>query len=488
MTAIKNNSTSLKLISRQELYKAHFGFQSPFVMRLLDESEPFFAKKIVRVLPKKRMVIFGRWQAKNVVAKLFFDEANAKSHLEKEAHGIHILQKHHIPTASLLYEGMSEDRRIYILIFEQLEADSLLEAWENKKNANDLLPNLQAVIKELATQHVFGIVQKDLHFKNFLLKESTVYTLDGAKISLFPPLLPKEMSIHYVALFLSQLGVGLQAQQEKLFEYYAKLRGFLLKEEERAALFQHIKKWDRFRFRNFKKKIFRSCSDFFYFRKKFTFGMVDRQHLSPELINFIENPDAFFSNPSAILKAGRSSTVIKVTINQREYVIKRYNMKNIFHRIRRLLRQTRAKKSWYFAQKLKLFGVATAHPVAFIEKKFLCFHGKSYYVMEYISGEHAGHYLDRENSDEKKSSLMNAMISLLKQMLALHMTQSDLKITNILIDKNENPVLIDLDGAKEHRSQASLDRAFQKDIDRFLKNFEDPLLLDKIKTGLGETN
>ena len=180
-----------------------------------------------------------------VVAKLFFDTHHAKRNMEKDAAGVKTLQDYKIPTPPLLYQGTSVDKRIHILLFEQIfETQNLDQIWHNRDDVEEMLPILKPVIVELATQHVLGVLQHDLHLKNFLLTEKTVYTLDGAQVELFPNLLSKKPSVNNLALFLSQLGVGVEECQEKLFRYYAKSRGWMLKSEDINEIYFLIKKWN----------------------------------------------------------------------------------------------------------------------------------------------------------------------------------------------------------------------------------------------------
>src|SRR5579883_1939926 len=88
-------------------------------------------------------------------------------------------------------------------------------------------------------------------------------------------------------------------------------------------------------------KIQRSSTDFVR-RDQFTsLIMYDRAYHSPAFQEFLKNPEAVFQNPeSKILKAGRSSTVVQFRLDNRQLVVKRYNMKNLFHRLRRCLRKT----------------------------------------------------------------------------------------------------------------------------------------------------
>lgn len=456
-------------------------------MELADGSV-FIAEKILRIIPKRRLVAFGMWQDKSVVAKIFFDPHRANKHIKKEIMGIHILKNNNIPTPALWYEGKSADNTCQVLLLQRIVNASNLETiWQEKKSISEFMPFLRAMMFELAIQHVLGVLQHDAHFNNFLLTEKMIYTLDGAQIELFPKKLSKKNSINNIALFLSQLGVGVEEYQEILFRYYAKARGWLLKPQDIRHLFNSIKKWSDIRWQRYEKKIFRESTHFSVLKGWGKMGIYDRHYMAPEFWTFIQHPESAYQHQSAeILKAGRSSTVIKVTLDGRELVVKRYNMKNIFHHGRRCLRPTRAMQAWRVAQKLKLFRIPTAPPVAFVEHRYLGFRGKSYYVTEYIAGGHVGHFLQRFHANDIKISAMIKRVSLLlKNLFKAGITHGDLKMTNILLDSQEEPCLIDLDGTKQHRSYFQLRKSWHKEIKRFLHNFySQPVLEEKFKSEL----
>jgi len=466
-------------------HTATFAFVPPFRLTLAD-GNVIHAEEVVRLLPKKRLVAFGTWQQTPIVAKLFFDPHHAKRDMERDAAGIAALLENNIPTPPLLYQGVSEDGRIHVLIYERIyDALSLEEAWRNRENANDMLSILRPVIVEIATQHVLGVVQHDLHLNNFLLTKKKIYTLDGAQIETCPRLLSKKKSMRNLALFLSQLGVGVENCQEALFKLYAKARGWMIKKSDILYIFYLIKQWDEKRWHRYEKKIFRNCTDFSHLNYWCSDVMVDRRALFPEMSAFLKNPESLFSHPaSQLLKAGRSSTVIKVVLDNKTYIVKRYNLKNSLHFLRRCLRPTRARRSWRLSHKLNLFGVAIAKPIAFIERSVLGLRGKSYYVSDYISSEHIGDYFTRHQHDVKKTDAMvERVVLLLKNLAKLEMTHGDLKMTNILMDQREQPVLIDLDGTSEYATLTGLRQAWDKEIQRFLQNFETmPTIAEKFKS------
>ena len=61
---------------------------------------------------------------------------------------------------------------------------------------------------------------------------------------------------------------------------------------------------------------------------------------------------------------------------------------------------------------------------------------------------------------------------LLRSLLSLRMSHGDLKMTNILLDKHYQPILIDLDGMQEHTHGKTLRKSWRKELHRFLRNFD----------------
>ena len=474
------------IMKTDKLYSADFGFDEPFEFAL-GKGEVFHAEKVVRIIPKRRMVAFGQWQGQPTVAKLFFDKKRAKRHMEKELAGVSALQKSHIPSPELLGEFMTEDCSCRVLLFKQIAATSLDVLWQNKRHISEILLILHAVMVELATQHVMGVLQRDLHLKNFLIElledpfdshEATqervrVYTLDGGQIEMFPALLAKKESMSSVALFLSQLGAGMESYQQLLFRYYAKQRGWIIKRSDIIELFKLIGNWGAERWQRYERKIWRDSTDFAKISRWTATTVFDRKYTGPDFIRLLSHPDMAFTGAHAlILKAGRSCTVAKVTLDGREFVVKRYNIKGFFHWLRRALRPTRAASCWRLAQKLKLFQVPTAQPAAYIENRCLGLRGKSYFIMEHVHAYHMGQYLDaHSNNPEILGAVTARVTTLLKNLLKLNVTHGDLKMTNILIDADDQPLLIDLDGMREHDSHASLRKTWRKEAQRFLRNF-----------------
>jgi tRNA A-37 threonylcarbamoyl transferase component Bud32 len=468
-----NILTLIQELSWTHLRQANRATLTPFQLALTDSDVPLICKEIIRVVPGKRVVATGTWGNKAVIAKLFYESRHAARHANRDAKGIEALATNGVLTPTLYYQGTSVDKRIHVLIFEKIiDAQSLDTLWQERQTIKELLPVLQAVTIEIATHHVLGILQHDLHLKNFLIKDARIYTIDGGDIEIASKPLSKKDSINNLGLFFAQFGIGVDELQKLLFQIYTRARGWIVKEKDLTDLADAIKHYTATRWEQYSKKIFRTCTAFVRTESTRSITVYDRDYESSAFFAFLQNPDAIFAAPETeLLKAGRSSTVVKVKIADQWFVIKRYNIKNIWHGLRRCLRTTRAAKSWRLAQRLRLMGIPTAKPIAFVEKRFLGFRGKSYLLMEYIEGEHAGDFFSHSVQDAEHSLFTcHQVIALFENLAQLHITHGDLKMTNILIAKHK-PWLIDLDGMKEHRHLLGFKRVFQNEIKRFMENW-----------------
>ena len=378
-------------------------------------------------------------------------------------------------TPALYYRGTSKDRRIQVLIFERIvDAHSLDGLWQSRTSIKEMLPMMHAMTIEIATHHVLGILQHDLHFKNFLVNKRGIFTIDGGDLATFDQPLSKKDSLDNLGLFFSQLGIGTEELQKTLFQIYTRSRGWIVKKQDIAYLNAAVDRWTAKRWEQYSQKIMRTCTDFVRQETVSHLTVYDRDYESAELLRFLKNPEVLLADPDIeILKAGGSSTVVKLNIDGRYYVMKRYNVKSSSHWARRCLRPTRAATGWRLAQRLRLMGISTAKPVAFIEKRFMGLRGRSYLLMEYTGSEHAGEFFVNHVEDQAGSQFVaQQMMALFEGLARLRITHGDLKMTNILIHKYK-PLLIDLDGMHEHRTAKGFKRAFQQEIKRFMFNWRD---------------
>ncbi len=460
-------------ITWKKLCQAPHALRMPFELHLPGEAEPLICESLVRVLPRKRLVLFGSWQAQPVVIKLFLESGRAQHHLQREAQGLKILTESGIPTPELLYEGQTTRYHVPVLVMRRIMgAKDLATLWENRVHPETAGRLMHAVIIELATQHVMGIVQRDMHLANFLVKGHHIYSLDGGNMEFFHEPLIRKSSLEHLALFFAQLGVGTEKLRYALYALYAKARGWQMKRADIVFLERATRIGLRERMRRFSEKVLRNSTQFralHYFNSHMYF---DRKYQTSNFMRFLANPEAVFdATDTHILKKGNSTTVAKIKLDDRWFVVKRYNMKNFRHWLRRCLRVTRAVKCWQRAHMLRVAGIATAKPVACIEKRFFGLRGRSYFVMEHVEGIDLEHYFDAYDSTEPRFARLAARVTtLLKNLSELRLSHGDLKASNFLIE-NEKPMLIDLDGMWQQRALHRSKRAARREIERFMQNW-----------------
>lgn len=287
----KNNSGNLSTyIDWKQIRKAESPIPTPFRL-LLDKTEDVLeAEEIIRFIPNNRLVVFGRWREKPVVAKLFFS-SDKKRHIKRELTGINALMSTSTPTPKLLWEGTALKYKVHVMVTEQLvDAFNLDIIWQAKKKLqeNELKQLMRALTVELATQHVVGIVQEDLHMKNFLIDGKRIYTIDGGSIIEHDDILSKEKSINHFALFLSQLGANSSQLQQELFQVYAKARGWIPKQTDIALVQKSIRDWNEERWNRYNKKLFRNSTSFSCIKKINRFIMFDKSVQSPDFLNLLK--------------------------------------------------------------------------------------------------------------------------------------------------------------------------------------------------------
>ena len=193
-----------------------------------------------------------------------------------------------------------------------------------------------------------------------------------------------------------------------------------------------------------------------------------------EMRRFLKNPDSAFDiSDDLLMKNGNSATLVKYVIDHKVLVIKRYNMKTLGHALRRAFKKSRAYHSWHYAHLMKKKEINTPYPVAIKEKRLGVFRNKAFSICDYIEGPTAFHFFhDTQISYEQKSTIATKIINIFDKLKSSLISHGDMKATNIIIHNNQ-PYLLDLDSMKEHKSKYMFMRAWQKDIKRFMKNWDD---------------
>ncbi len=198
----------------------------------------------------------------------------------------------------------------------------------------------------------------------------------------------------------------------------------------------------------------------------------DPYYDSLALRRFLHSPDCAIEFADiGLLKTDGTSTVAALSFDGRRYVVKRYNTRSPFHALRRTVRKSRAENCWIAAHKLTQIGVTTARPVAMLENRFGPFKGKAYYLTEFADGELCNEYLPALAQQSEIEHIVGRFAGLFRTLVKHRISHGDTKATNFLIHRGQ-PVVLDLDAMRIHDNTSSLEKGFEKDKRRFLRNWE----------------
>ncbi|RMR53977.1 lipopolysaccharide kinase InaA family protein [Pseudomonas cichorii] len=427
---------------------------------------------LLRVLPGQRYVGAGVWRGRTVLAKLLVGNKAAR-HFQRELDGVRLLAEQGLTTPLLLADGLQEGEGGWLL-FEFLDnAQSLGDAWNQVENLPPLADEQQLVLGEalsaIAQLHAKGLWQEDLHLDNLLRHSGQLYLIDGAGIRVEEAGKPlsRQAVLENLGVFFAQLPKALEPFTEELLVHY------LLSNAEHAlpmeALQKQIDKVRSWRLKDYLNKTGRDCSLFSVEDTASQFRAIRREEESA-LLPVLEQADALLDK-GHLYKTGGAATVGRVEVNGRTLLIKRYNIKNFAHWLKRFWRPSRAWHSWREANRLEFLGIATPRPLAVLEQRVLGLRRKAYLVTEFLSGpdiiKRFAPYV--ESGDVPENELL-ALDLLFEQLIRERISHGDFKGHNLFWHQ-DRWALIDLDAMQQHSSQSSFATAYARDRARFMRNW-----------------
>ncbi|EAT16141.1 hypothetical protein HTZ97_13885 [Desulfuromonas acetoxidans] len=447
-------------------------YTCPFSITLdhADHTE-IVCREVLRDLPQKRCVLRGEWNQRQVLVKLFLHPVSAHRHWLREKQGVERLIDADLTTPPLLFSGKLTDQTP-VLVFEFIpQAFSALHLWPHCSNDTERLTLLNNLTMEIAHQHAHGIWQKDLHLGNFLIAEKTIYTIDGDAIDgkSDKTALGPERSADNLALFQAQIAPHFDHLFSSVVQHYMGQRQFPAQWQHQFN--QQVVRQRQKRRLKYVAKSFRSCSEFFRSRHN-NLEMIQRRDASAAFIDqFKAHPDQIVAS-GTLLKDGNSATVVRLTTPDGDWVIKRYNIKNLWHGLKRCLRRTRASVSWGNAHRLKISGISTPSAIAMAEKRFGPLRLTGYYVCDFVEGEDvAAYFADGNEPSESQLDTANRLVELFRIFLQLGIVHGDCKATNFLVT-DQGIAVIDLDAMWEPKSHNRFNKLYRRDRNRFLRNWK----------------
>lgn len=435
--------------------------------------EPLVLEHLLRVLPGQRYVGIARWQGRQVLAKVLVG-GKAQRHFQRELEGAERLARQGLVTPELLAHGFVEGQGGWLL-FEYLHgAQSLWQAWREVAQEALLGDGQQGVLAEalgaIGQMHAQGLWQDDLHLDNLLRHEGRLYLIDGGGVRWETPGQPLSRArvLENLGVFFAQLPAELDPFLEELLIHYLLANGeHALPLEMLQAEIAKVRRW---RLRDYLKKAARDCS--LFAARIGAFGLrVVRREAEAALQPLLSDLDARIE-AGHIYKTGGAATVARVELDGRQLVVKRYNVKNWLHWLKRFWRPSRAWHSWIEGNRLELLGIATPRPLAVIERRWCWLRGRAYLITDYCGGQDIIARFEAYKQAVPPENELLALDRLFAALLRERISHGDFKGHNLFWDEKQGAwSLIDLDAMRQHHSTRSFARAYARDRARFLRNW-----------------
>lgn len=429
---------------------------------------------ILRLLPGKRLTALARWHGKKVVIKLFVDSQRWLHHWQEEMGGHEALVAAHIPTPRLLNSEQHDDGQWGIAVYEYVTPSESGERHWQRLSTDDseegqvardgFLRQLAGVTARL---HTAQLVQWDNHLDNFLIRRGKLLVIDSGGVKRQTRLSPAQATAN-LALLAAQFPCLDTRQMDLLRNAYATARGDGFPAPGENALRRETQHQRRVRLQDYIEKCQRDCTEVMVSHPRTGMFMAARRAtVGPELLAWSQTPSEGMEGAESI-KDGNSQTVVGMTVDGRDVVVKRYNIKDVGHWLRRIGRTSRARNAWVSAHALHLLRLPTPQPVAMIEQAIGPLHGPAWFIAEKCPGLTLDAAITA--NPDLVLSLRTQLATLCEVLVCHRISHGDFKASNFIVNDG-HLWLIDLDAVQIHGSEIRFAKAFRKDLERFMRNW-----------------
>lgn len=458
----------------------------PFLLDLPDGQ--FAIKKLLRIVPKKRLVFFAKNTLNNqsVIIKLFINDRKHNKDYKLLLDGYNRLKQSGLLTPQMIFSDLNVSFKQAYVITEYIENHS------SEIHDGSFVSLLINAIVDL---HKNFLYQTDLHLNNFIVdKDHNVHYLDCETIVYDEKLISNKKAYDNFSLFLVQLSQTNANELEQHIEYYlgllsetatfnAYITNFVgnkprqLQLDTNHYIFESANQQLKYNIRKFVLKTKRSCSDYILRKQKNVDLISNRKFYNSYenlFVEFTASPKKFIDKYKLeVLKHGNTAHVYLINYHGVNLVIKYYLAKNFLHKMKFLFKKPRCLASWENANVLKNFQIKTSDPITSIIFKKFGLINQSYFIMGYDVTYKSLASL----GDEKPSAeILTKLIHLLSRFKALGIAHRDFKTVNLGL-VGEELLVLDLDAMKIYKDnfigRILAQRAHLKDVNRLFKCWRD---------------
>lgn len=208
--------------------------------------------------------------------------------------------------------------------------------------------------------------------------------------------------------------------------------------------------------------------------RSFRHKLLHAPDLDSDMVSTLQDDPDGLVESGEMLKDGDRSTVVKLSREGCDYLLKRYNLRGPLHTAAHLLLRSRARWSWDSSLLTRDCGLVAPRPLACMECRFGAFRGRSYFLSEFVPGRSLLELaLDPDTDSTRLEDLARRFAEIWKILGQAHLSHGDMKATNFIVSPEGNLWMLDLDGMRQQRPGPWWRRERNKDRRRFMKNWSD---------------
>ena len=198
------------------------------------QAETLICTAPLRIIPGGREVYDALWNGQSVIVKVFSRKIGAKHHFRREWRGLNLLRKRRLNSPEPLFCGRTENGQWAVVVEKIVDSATVFDVFHKTTKKAEKLDLMVLLCKELARQHNIGVLQRDLHLRNFLLRDNKIFTLDAAKVRFFSHRVKRQKSISQLALLSLDSPTVETESITKLCEEYFKARCWQFEKSDKA--------------------------------------------------------------------------------------------------------------------------------------------------------------------------------------------------------------------------------------------------------------
>ncbi|HOD28862.1 MAG TPA: lipopolysaccharide kinase InaA family protein [Syntrophales bacterium] len=404
--------------------------------------------RLLRSVPGRREVFDARWNDRPVVVKIFFHPCQARRHLQREWRGLKAVAARGLTSQKPLFYGRADAGRWALVVEKIVDSRPAADVFAALPEGPERVELLKNVCRELAAYHDRGVLQRDMHLGNFLLRGDRAFMLDSAQMTFRSRPVTRKEGISQVAL----LGGILQDDDEdslrSLCRAYLEARGYRPSDADEAAMLSLHGRYRKTAVLRGLKKTLRTSKRYQRvegqaYRAVYERAFFEDADLRPWLERLTVPAGA---GESATL--GKSPSVSTLEWNAKKVVVRRYRERGRIRAILPTFETSRAKRAWVNGHLLRMLGIGTPRPICCVEFYRGCFVRESLLILECIEGETLAETLQEPDLPPlRREALLQQVRQRVRRLHEHRIAHGDLKQDHILVSA-QGPVLTDLDRMK----------------------------------------